>query len=206
MARFRHKKTNLNQTSRSPHELIKIRIKLGEFEFEAEGNENTVARQFEKFQELVTTIKIQPTPNPTPNLVLHKTKHHDSSSKDSPSLPHLEEIFQNDPRSSLLLCHRPPSGKEGQEANVILLLLLGYRELRATEEVSVLVLKQALKRSSFPVSRLDRILHNYQRERFVLKSGRGKGGKYRLTSLGLQKARAMAAQLLTTSLGTTMRL
>ncbi|UCE62985.1 MAG: hypothetical protein JSU59_08905 [Nitrospirota bacterium] len=184
---------NLNPTS-SKINLIKLRVKAWEWEFEAEGEAKIVIQQFEKFQDLVkgwiATFpgKERVPVHPQQNQVLH------SSEKQELALPSLERILETDPHSSILLCRIPPPGK-GSEAKLVLLLLLGYLEIRGVTEVSVLSLKQAIKQSLHPVLRLDRVLHNYIRDRFVTKIGRGKGGRYRLTPLGIKKAVSIAEEL-----------
>ena len=186
---------NLNPISSKIH-AIKLRVKVGEWEFEAEGEATTVIQQFEKFQDLVKEgLKTAPGKekfqvHPQRSQVLH------SSEKHNVPLPSLEGILETDPHSSILLCRIPPPGKES-EAKLVLLLLLGYLEIRGVTEVSVLALKQAIKQSIHPVLRLDRVLHNYIRDRFVTKIGRGKGGMYRLTPLGVKKAIAIAEDLKT---------
>ena len=74
-------------------------------------------------------------------------------------------------------------------------LLFGHKRLREEEDIPVTVLTEALKQSGCPVKRLDRILTIYTKDHSVLRSGRGKGGKYRLTNLGLKKAEALVEEL-----------
>lgn len=184
----------LKQTSRPSTGLTRLQFKIGDLEFKAEGTPTTVTQQFEQFQELVRSWKHLSQDIPSTKLRLHQGPPISSSSRPEVSLPVLEHILEVDPNSSLLLCRIPPAGKE-PEAKLVLLILLGYRELRAVEEVPVLWLKKALERSFRPVLRLDRVLRQYARERFVIKIGRGKGGKYRLTPLGINKATVIAAEL-----------
>ena len=191
MAHLRHSSKNLIQTSSKAVGLTKLHVKIGEFAFDCEGSPSTVARQFEKFQELVNTYQARSIERQSG---LWGNAQVGSSQPDTHPLPSLDKIFDTDSYSSILLCHTPMPGKE-PEANLALLLLLGYREIRSLEEVPVLTLKQALKHSSYPVLRLDRVLNKYRKERFLIKIGRGKGGKYRLTTLGVQKAYALAAEL-----------
>ncbi len=173
---------------------MKLRVKVGEWEFEAQGEANTVIQQFERFQDLVNRRiatfpgkgGLHTSPQEPPAL--------QSFDKQEYSLPSLEKIFVTDPHSSNLLCRLPPAGK-GSEAKLVLLLLLGNLELRGVSEVSVLSLKQAVKHSLHPVLRLDRVLHHYIKDRFVIKIGRGKGGKYRLTPLGIKRAIGIAEEL-----------
>ena len=168
---------------------------MGDFEFKAEGNANTVTYQFEKFQNMVNSWKGLPPHKTTSLSPLRTNQPFDAPNKKHRALPSLEQIFENDPHSSILLCRTPPAGKD-PEAQLVLLLLFGYRELRGVNEVAVVTLKHAVKRCLHPVLRLDRVLNLYTRERFVIKIGRGKGGKYRLTPLGIRKASAIADELL----------
>ena len=191
MARFRQTSKILNQSSSKANGPTKLRVKIGEFTFDCEGSPRAVAHQFERFQELVTTYH---TSSIERKSGLGSNDQVRSLQEETHPLPSLDQIFDHDSYSSILLCRTPLPGKE-PEANLALLLLLGYRELRSIEEVPVLTLKQALKHSSYPVLRLDRVLDRYRKERFLIKIGRGKGGKYRLTTLGVQKAYALAAEL-----------
>ena len=187
------KPKNLNQTS-SSRNLLKLRIKIGEFEFEAEGEASRVVSQFEWFQSLVSPATISPSNFEPPHVAPPPGVEKKSLANPSVGFPPWEQLFETDPHSSILLCRLPPSGKES-EAKLILLLLLGYLEIRKVTEVPVVALKHAIKYSLRPVLRLDRIVREYVRDRFLIKIGRGKGGKYRLTSLGISKAQGIAEEL-----------
>jgi len=105
----------------------------------------------------------------------------------------LAKLFRVSPQTHLLSLCQPPEGKY-PEADAVLLLLLGHKRLRNEEDVPVTVLTEALKQSGCQVKRLDRILTVYMKDHSVIRSGRGKGGKYRLTNLGLKKAEIMLAE------------
>jgi hypothetical protein len=179
----------------SNSKVIKICIKIGECGFEAQGEEKTVNEYFEKFHELIIALRKTSSEN---HVSQGKTKDcgqlKDFDKPEKP-LPDLEKILETDPLSSVLISRTPPSGKES-EAKLVLLLLLGYLEIRGVSEVPVLTLKQGIKYSLHPVLRLDRVIHHYLRDRFVIKIGRGKGGRYRLTPLGAKKAISIAEELL----------
>ena len=184
-----------NLTSLSTEsQAIKIRLRAGEWEFEASGEAKEVIQQFDKFLALfnrgVETRggSVSAQVDPQNDHVLPLPKGHKTP------LPHFEKIFETAAHSSILISRTPPSGKDA-EAKLALLLLLGYLELRGVSEVSVLALKQAIKHSMHPVLRLDRVLGGYIKDRFVIKIGRGKGGRYRLTPLGIKKASTIAEEL-----------
>ena len=80
-------------------------------------------------------------------------------------------------------------------SDTILLLLLGNQEILRQQETSALALNHGLIRSGGTVARLDRVLASCLRDQWVLKSGKGKGGKYRLSKLGIQHAWEKAIHL-----------
>ena len=180
-----------------PQGTFKLKVKIAGQEFEAEGPSDLVSRQFEAFRLMIQG------PGPATGRHVH---HPDTGRPLRPVAPEglhgeasghgvdLAQLFQTSPHSQLLSLHQPPGG-DYPEANAVLLLLLGHKRLRNEEDVPVTVLTEALKQSGCPVKRLDRILTIYTKDHSVLRSGRGKGGKYRLTNLGLKKADAMAGKL-----------
>jgi hypothetical protein len=193
---------NLSQTSSKMTEILKLRIKANEFEFEAEGATAVVCEQFEAFQKFLSHLpknqiasNLKETKDPlkshlTPNTLTDPI----SMTSSSISRNTLIKLFTEDPRTTQLTPN--VSLPEGNKAeNTILLLLLGYRELKNHTEVSALWLNHALKGIGGAHSRLDRVLAGPLRKQHILKSGKGKGGKYRLTTLGIHQAKEMAREL-----------
>ena len=84
------------------------------------------------------------------------------------------------------------------KADAVVLLLYGCRVLRHEEEVAVTKLAESARISGFTVGRVDRAVAPHVRSGYVLKGGRGKGGKYRLTNTGLGYAKRLADDLLET--------
>ncbi len=161
---------------------MKLKVTLPTGKFEASGEVHDVTQQFQKFLHIISSLDEYPLPGkPMPY-------------EQSPITPALETIFDNDQPSSILVFRTPPPNNEPLP-NWVLLLLLGYRELRQTKDVSATVLIQALQQASHQVPRLDRMLHAYLTERFLMKGGRGKGGFYRLTGHGVDKACEKAREL-----------
>ncbi|GJL63731.1 MAG: hypothetical protein NPIRA04_23850 [Nitrospirales bacterium] len=153
----------------------------------ASGNAHDVTQQFQKFLDLIAELNKRMTDQGQSTASNTPISEQNHLSQISPSRAFLQQVFDNDHRSSALIYRLPPHNAETL-ANVTLMLLLGYQELRQMQEVPVTVLNQALVRSSLKIARLDRILKPYIRERLVVKRGRGKGGYYRLTDLGIRKA------------------
>ena len=72
---------------------------------------------------------------------------------------------------------------------------MGYRELRGLSQTSALLLNHGLKSAGFDDYRLDRELAPYLKARLVLRSGVGKGTRYRLTTRGVKKAQELVQAL-----------
>ncbi|MDQ6735488.1 MAG: hypothetical protein M3Z35_15450 [Nitrospirota bacterium] len=175
-------------------ETFKLKVKIDGQEFEAEGRSDLVTRQFEAFRLMIQGAGLVTGERPihpegkrpldlTPQELISQASHSDVD---------LAKLFRVSPQTQLLSLRQPPGGKY-PEADAVLLLLLGHKRLRNEEDVPVTVLTEALKQSGCRVKRLDRILTVYAKDHSVVRSGRGKGGKYRLTNLGLKKAEIMVA-------------
>jgi hypothetical protein len=106
------------------------------------------------------------------------------------------KIFGMDDRTRVLTLKIRPEG-DTAEADALLLLLYGYRQLTQTDEVLVGKLKDSLALTGgLGVGRIDRIIGRYVDDRLVLKVGKqGPGGKYRLTQTGLARAEMLAKSL-----------
>lgn len=195
MAGLRPKQKPFNQSSRDPHLALSLRFRDGEAEFTAQGPSTVVS---DKFHEVVQLLHRTWLPQNPPSQTLSDTtlrgfKDENAQPERSSHLL-LRRLLHHDPTSEVLMCPAIPTGRH-PEAQMILLLLLGYQYLHNTSDVSVMTLKRSLQCSHYPVARLDRLLAPYRREHLILKTGRGKGGRYRLTTLGLQKAIALAQNL-----------
>ncbi|MDT7041296.1 hypothetical protein [Candidatus Nitronereus thalassa] len=182
---------------------LKLRIKVSENEFEAEGTPRAVTEQFALFRDLVKEL----TNNTFPSQIKAKENPAGNAQEPGPPLPGrspqklnsapnlpLHKLFTHDPTTSQLTPRVISPGRANAE-ETILLLLLGCRELKNQLEVPALQLNRILKLIGGTQSRLDRVLADSLKKQWLLKSGRGKGGKYRLTTLGIEKAQSKAQEL-----------
>ncbi len=94
----------------------------------------------------------------------------------------------------MLSLHYLPEG-ENRESNAVLMLLFGHRALAGQETVLGGRLMQGLKQSGITLDRIDRVLDSSMPS-LVLKSGIKKGTKYRLTNLGMSRARNLVEEQL----------
>ena len=182
-------------------EKLKLRIKVHDCELEAEGPQAFVHEQFEAFRQLLADMTQKSVlsdlrdktdfslSQESPALSLDKQ----ALPKNSPAASFQKLLAWND-RTQQVTCAVLPEGPL-RTADTVLLLLWGYRELRGFGEISALVLNKGLKSAGFSQFRLDRIMTPYLKDRLVLRSGVGKGGRYRLTTRGVEKAQDLVQTL-----------
>jgi len=164
---------------------IKIRFRLGDREFEAEGEKDTVRAQWEEarawlFQEETDKKGGRALPPPREEKPLQKS------------------LFDLDAgRGSLRLRVLPPGGPGGERlAKALLLLLHGYHTLLLQNDVPAIRLADDLRMSGFAgVRRLSRAFAALETQGHAIRSGTGKGSHYRATGPGIQVAQAIALSL-----------
>ncbi len=182
---------------------VRLRVKASEYELEAEGSRDFVREQYESFRRLLGDV-------PQKSVASQSAGDVDSSSSQpSPAAPlpgrqtgvqqaSRTETFRKllvwDNRTQRVKTTVLPDGPM-RIADTVLLLLLGYRELRGLSQVPALDLNGSLSAAGFDQLRLDRIMSPYLEERLVLRSGVGKGSRYRLTTRGVKKTRELSQTL-----------
>lgn len=174
---------------------VRIKLKVGEHEFEAEGPPEDVKFQLELWKQMVAG---------TPAGNFKRTEPHGAAASEKPrnggappeiASELLSTLFTQDKNGELVTLAMLPSSKEKHE-EAMLMILFGFRKLLNADEVLVTRLKSAIETSGLVVDRIDRIAETAIREGLVLKGGSGKGGKYRLTNLGMTRATEMVAKVL----------
>lgn len=176
----------------------KLRIKVGEHEFEAEGSSEKVSEQFNAWKELIASLpqKAQggstPPQNNTGKLLKNVTEVRTSEGFSAPW-----DIFQVDDKRKLVTLAIHPSGDD-RDALAMLLIMFGHKKSYGQNEVLATRLVEAMEVSGFKPGRIDRTLAKFIDAGLVLNSGRGKGSKYRLTNTGYAQADELARQLFAT--------
>lgn len=160
-------------------ENARIKIKIGNHEFEAEGPSQIVQEQFEAFKQLIANAPQHVAPSPK---MPAETAHGD---KDSGKL---DSICRADGRV-VSLTVKPES-----EASAALLVMLGQRIYRESESVTASELVDGLEQSGYTPDRLNRIMQPLADEGSVVRIGKKKGTRYRFTNQGLSKAQAIAKE------------
>ena len=155
----------------------KLRVHIGgQHDFDAEGDKETVERQFAVFTELVRSV-------------LSKAPRRNDE------IPESLERFVRTDTDSIFLASVPTT--EQPAADAILLVLLAHRSMREEKIVRGGELLKSLKKSGIQVGRIDRALHHYLggTRALVVKTGIRRGVAYQLTERGVAKAQEIAKSL-----------
>ena len=175
----------------------KLRVKVGVHEFEAEGTADQVTAHYNTWKELIE--KAGPATKPSIGPTVPMSAVTELKTREGFAAPW--DIFSTgDMHDGDLMSLRvhPPAG-ETRDADAILLVLFGYRkagnEGQGLAEFPVTKLKESLDHSGIKIARIDRAVAPYVKSGYILKTGRGKGGIYRLTVTGHAKAEEMAQRL-----------
>ncbi len=183
-------------------ESSKLRAKVGVHEFEAEGPAEQVTAQYNAWMERIATLPSEYLPQmpikaPRPAIPAERV----TEARTHDGYTTVLDLWEVDEARDLrkLIVH-PPAG-ETRDADAILLVIYGYRKIgngaenKGTARVPVTKIKQSLDVSGIGVARVDRTAKPYVDARYLLKSGRGKGGVYELTVTGMTRAEEMAQKL-----------
>jgi hypothetical protein len=175
----------------------RLKIKIGEHEFDAEGPEDKVHAQFEMFKEIISNL---PAPVKTPAQRPPADPPEgaggggsaDNGGRQNGAQLELDKIMKVDARVVSLTVRAASS------EDAILLILLGQRQYRSNDTVTGGEIADGLNVSGQPVARPDRILDKLSADDkgLVMTVGQRKGRRYRLTNVGVTKAQEIARNLI----------
>ena len=163
----------------------RIKVKIGEHEFEAEGSPELVKSQFEDFKQIIASA---PRQTPTGSIKQQKPLTEPLNSGEL----QLEKISKVDGRVVSLTI------KPEAESTAALLIMLAQKTYRANETVTASEIKDGLEQSGYRPGRIDRLMQPLADEGSVVRIGARKGTKYRFTNQGLVKAQNVAEDALAT--------
>jgi len=174
-----------------PMETYRLKLKIGDHEFEAEGPVDVVQAQFTAFRDLITEIAASAK---TPALTPAPTQPDHTPAAESAPLPHisLEKIAKVEGRMVSL------TAKCDTVQEAVLLILLGQMEFRSNQEVTGAELMDGLKKSGYMLPRIDKVLDRLSSEGNAITIGMHRGRRYRLTNQGKSQALSIARELLAT--------
>ncbi len=163
----------------------RIKVKIGEHEFEAEGPAELVKSQFEDFKNIIVNV---------PRQALTSRAGQQKSATEPPDNGELQldKISKVDGRVVSLTI------KPEAESTAALLIMLAQKVHRANETVTASEIKDGLEQSGYRPGRIDRLMQPLADEGSVVRIGARKGTKYRFTNQGLAKAQNAAKDALAT--------
>jgi hypothetical protein len=165
-------------------EPYRLKLKVGNHEFDAEGPVEAVQSQFEAWKELIAIAPRQKDDTPASGGQQEKI-----ADGDSPTLP-LDKIMRIEER--IISLTAPPE----LAPEAALLILFGQRQFRSNESVTGNEMMSGLQQSGFRMARVDRILDNLASDGLVIRSGQHRGTRYRLSNTGLTRAQGIARDVL----------
>ena len=163
-------------------DIVKLRMKIGEHEFEAEGPANLVAAHFETWKQLAA--------------VGATTARRDASDIEGPDAT-LRNLFTVDATQKSVTLRVKLLGRR-RNADAALLILYGHRKWLANdggEELTMPRLSAALAASGYRLTRVDRAIAPHLDAGLVRKGGPHKKLTYAMTAAGEQYAAGLARRL-----------
>ena len=171
----------------------RLKIKVGEHLFEAEGSSEDVKEQYRLFIELVNSAPPITSAPPQPQAQQGYTM--------IDTLPTAEPAPFNDGALSKIMKQEgrvislTVRAKSLEDA--ILLLMLGQKVFRNSEYTTGAEILDGLKTTGgLAVNRIDRLMEKIADDGHVIVTGERRGKKYRMTNSGVAKARQIAQELL----------
>lgn len=168
-------------------ETTRIRTKIGDHEFDAEGPVETVQAQFEAFLKIVCAVPTQKQESLKSSST--ETKENKNDVVGSAHVP-IEKIMHLSGRV-VSLTAIPKSATDAA-----LLIMLGQKDFRENVSVTGQEIGDGLAQSGREVPRVDRVMDQALKDQYVLKTGVKRGTRYRLTNVGLSRALAIARELI----------
>ncbi len=170
-------------------EALRLRIKLGPYEFDAEGSRPVVEAHLEAWKKLIVT---QPLVHAGGEPVLRPAALAELAAADERG----PEIVRPDHRLNRIVLLAHPAGKRSAE-DALLLILYGCQQHFGEEgrQARAALLNKSLAASGFPSKRIDRLLAHHIRNQLVATVGARKSTAYRLTSAGHKRAEELLADL-----------
>jgi hypothetical protein len=166
----------------------RIKVKLGDAEFDAEGKPEDVKAQYEAFLALVAALpKVQPPPPPPPNPQPPAfVPGQPNNQPEGVAQEMMDRVFRKGDNLSLAAL---PSGDNAAQ-DAMLALLYGYQKIQNETHVTGTLMMKSAKISGVDlgkVGRVDRVMASLIPD-YVLAAGVKKAKRYQLNNRGLAKA------------------
>lgn len=161
----------------------KLKIKIGEHEFEAEGPTEVVQAQFEAFRELVSATPARPASSQSTPVITTPVTNDELK---------LERVMRHEGRVVSL------TARGASVEDEIMLVLLGQKLLRDNDSVTGGEIIDGLRLTGRTMNRVDYQLDKMTDAGEVITIGTGRARRYRLTNQGLTKGRDLARSIIAT--------
>jgi FKBP-type peptidyl-prolyl cis-trans isomerase (trigger factor) len=164
---------------------LKLKIKVGEHEFEGEGPADIVQAQFGLFKEMIAAVPIRKP---------QAESQQEEKRQELDTLPHqpIEKVMKAEGRVISL------TAKCDTVDEAVLLILLGQKDFRNNQEVTGSEIMDGLKQSGYQIDRVDRVTDKLSEDGDMITVGIHRGRRYRLTNQGLAKALTIVKELIAT--------
>jgi hypothetical protein len=168
-----------------PH---KVRVKIGDAEFEAEGSEETVREQYSSFLAALpaaaqASTKAKGADQSTPD---QDAASRDNSPEDASWGALLARAFKDEDGIVSLRLH--PKG-DNRDADALLMIIYGYHALKQVREVPTTHLGRSAAQTGLGLDRIDRVMA--KNEPYCMKGGERKGTYYALNNPGTKRAKEL---------------
>jgi hypothetical protein len=162
----------------------RIKIKLGNAEFEAEGEPDIVNKQYDDFMAALAALPKAPTASTPddPKADPEEKRSGAATNHSKPSKEVLSRVFRQDEPLSLM--DRPNT--DNADADALLVLIYGHTELGNKQDVTGTALVKSASKTGLNVDRISRTIR--ARREFIRSSGVKKGTRYSLNNRGIAEA------------------
>jgi hypothetical protein len=166
----------------------RIKIKLGNAEFEAEGTEESVQSQYERFLQAFERMSSKEPAVQTLQNGTQEPAQPTTGPFDDALLSRIFDVRQDGVVALKVL----PKGQE-KEADSLLLILFGYWRLKNEERIGATQLIRAAQYSGIPVNSPAQALAIH--DRYFIRGGQRKGTTYCLNNQGKALAEGIASKI-----------
>ena len=168
---------------------LSLKIKIGDFKFEADGPANAVDTQFDKF----TRIIAPPPPEPPPLEPQKAVGAQPVEAAPAAAAPRVEPLAFD---KIMQVSERTVSLRVAPKLDdAVLLILLGQKHYLRNEVVSGAEIMSGLRSSGFKVIRADSALMRQASQGMIVAAGKRRMRRYRLSTDGVMRAEKIARQL-----------
>jgi hypothetical protein len=169
-------------------ETIKIKVKVGQHEFEAEGPSELIQSQFQDFKELIATSEKHKDDTCAVSKNQDKTPAGTPFALQPPIAPTslYDKIMRVEGRIVSLTV------RAATEQDAVLLMMLGQKTYRGNDTVTGNEIMEGLQRSGVIVPRVDRVMERLVSDGLVIRIGAHRATRYRFINQGMTRAQELA--------------